>query len=151
MKAVKMNVFISQLQSNFKRVFCVWFDTEICCLTVKRSLEVYNFEVVKKKYLEKRNKKAEQEKGKVLNWPSSTVCSIVRILRSTCKKFIYLTSQTRCPSYRLQTLLVYLAQIIVLHCQLVLLSWNFPNWSLKHFVNKKNMSNMSQVKHSSIH
>ena len=34
---------------------------------MKRSLEVYNVEVVKKKYLEKRNKKAEQEKGKVLN------------------------------------------------------------------------------------
>ena len=151
MKAVKMNVFISQLQSNFKRVFCVWFDTEICCLTMKRSLEVYNVEVVKKKYLEKETKKQNRKRERYLIDLPLQYAVIVRILRSTCKKFIYLTSQTRCPSYRLQTLLVYLAQIIVLHCQLVLLSWNFPNWSLKHFVNKKNMSNMSQVKHSSIH
>ena len=88
-----MNVIISPFQSNFERVFCVWFYTEIFCLTVKRSLEVYNLEVVKKIYLKKKTKKAEQERGKVLYWPSSTVCS-------NCSNFkidvqnIYPTSQT---------------------------------------------------------
>ena len=76
MKAVKGNVVISQFQSNFEHVFFIWFDAETCCLTVKRSFKVCNLEVAKNIYLEKKQqKKAEQEKGKVLYWSSSAVGS----------------------------------------------------------------------------
>ena len=44
---------------------------------------------------------------------------IVRFLRLTCKKNIYPTSQILYKSYNSQTSLTQLAQIFVLHCQLV--------------------------------
>ena len=44
--------------------FLIPFDTEICCFTVNRILEVCNLEVTKKVYLEKRNEKSRTGKGK---------------------------------------------------------------------------------------
>ena len=109
---------------------------------MKRSLEVCNLEVAKKIYLEKKTKKEEQEREKYFIDLPLQYAVIVRILRSTCKKIIYPTSQTLYRSYRPQTSWMYLAQIFVLHCQLALLSRAIRNWSLEHFINKKNVKNL---------
>ena len=101
---------------------------------MKRSLEVCNLEVAKKIYLEKKTKKEEQEREKYFIDLPLQYAVIVRILRSTCKKIIYPTSQTLYRSYRPQTSWMYLAQIFVLHCQLALLSRAIRNWSLEHFI-----------------
>ena len=66
--------FISQFNFNFERVFCIWYDTEICCLTMKRILEPAIYRLWKRCW-EKVTKKAEQKKEKVLYWSSSTVYS----------------------------------------------------------------------------
>ena len=87
MRAVKMNMVISQFHSNFERVFCIWFDTEICCLTVKRVLKLAIYRLWKKIYLEKSNQESRTGKGKqyfidlFLRY-----AVIVQILKSTCKK-----------------------------------------------------------------
>ena len=99
-----MNVIISQFQSNFERVFCV------------EKFRGLQFRGCEKDIFGKKKQKTEQGKGKV------QYVVTVRILRSTCKKIIYPTSQTLYPSYRSQTSLTYLPQIFVLHCQLALLS-----------------------------
>ena len=51
MRPRKMNVVIFQLQSNFERLFYVWFDSEICCLTEKES---YNLQGYQKNILGKK-------------------------------------------------------------------------------------------------
>ena len=138
MSAIKTNVVISQFHSCFKRLFCVWFDTEICCLTVKRNFKVCNLQVMNKIYLEKRSEKNRTVKEKstlLLYWPSSTVCSDCSNFKVYVqKKIIYPTYQTLYLSYRRQTSLKYLAQIFVLHFQLALWSWK---WSLEHLINQK--------------
>ena len=58
-----MNVIISQFQSNFERVFCV------------EKFRGLQFRGCKKDIFGKKKQKTEQGKGKVLYWPSSTVCS----------------------------------------------------------------------------
>ena len=64
MRPRKMNVVIFQLQSNFKRLFYVWFDSEICCLTEKESLKLAIYRLSEKYTWEKVTKKSDQEKGK---------------------------------------------------------------------------------------
>ena len=68
----------------FKAVNFVCF--KICCPTMKWSFKACNLEVVKKIHLEKSNKKAEQEKGKVLYWHFSTVCSNYSIFKIYMQK-----------------------------------------------------------------
>ena len=65
MKAVKMNVVISQFQSNFERVFCVWFDTSVFgVLPWREVLKVAIYRLLKRYTERKVTKKAEQGKGR---------------------------------------------------------------------------------------
>ena len=69
-----MNAIIFQFQSNFEGVFCVWYTNLLPYLEEKFSgLQFRGWE--KDMFGKKKQKKAEQEKGKVLYWPSSTICS----------------------------------------------------------------------------
>lgn len=63
MRVVKVNGAISQFQSNFESVFCFLFESDIFCLTMKRSFKACNLHVVKKLYLEKSDEKMQNRKS----------------------------------------------------------------------------------------
>ena len=86
MRAVKMNVVTSWFQSNFERVFCVYFACilsayfasdlilKFVVLPWREVLQLAIYKFWKRYTWKKVTKKGKQRKGKVLYWPFFIVC-----------------------------------------------------------------------------